>query len=183
MENQGASVVISHEILDGKQDEYEKWLAMIGPLVSKSKGNIDWQIIRPIPNLTFSYTVILRFDTIDNCKLWMNSVDRKTLIEKATPLFTKGDNYYIKTGLDFLFTLQDNQSKVPVRWKQFVVTWSAIYLLSAVIPILILPLLHGLALPKSRFIDSFFTSGLIVFLMVYFVMPNYTKLIRKWLYK
>src|SRR3954451_16943582 len=61
MVNQNASVVITHHIADGKQDEYEKWLDVIGPVARKSKGNIDWQIIRPIPKLTFNYTVIIRF--------------------------------------------------------------------------------------------------------------------------
>jgi hypothetical protein len=183
MENQGASVVITHHILEGKQAEYEKWLDLIGPVVRHSTGNIDWQIIRPIPNLTYSYTVVIRFDTIENLKHWMYSEERKELINKATPLFTKDDHYDIKTGLDFLFTSDDNAIKVPVRWKQYLATWSAIYVLSNLVSPLILPLLRGLHLPGNRFVDSFFVSALIVFLMIYLVMPNYTKLIKKWLYR
>lgn len=77
MENQGASVVISHHILDGKQQEYEKWLHEIVPLTKHSKGFIDWQIIRPIPDLTYVYTIIIRFDTIENLRNWMESDHRK----------------------------------------------------------------------------------------------------------
>src|SRR4051812_15537483 len=102
MDNQGATVVITHDILDGKQEEYEKWLNDIGPVCRQAKGNIDWQIIRPIPSLTFAYTVIIRFDTIDNLKKWMNSAERRSLIERASPLFAQGDKYHIKSGLDFL---------------------------------------------------------------------------------
>ena len=183
MENQSASVVITHHIADGKQDEYEKWLDLIGPLARKSKGNIDWQIIRPIPELTFNYTVVIRFDTIENLRHWMESEERKNLIIKAATLLAKEDHYDIKTGVDFLFAPQNNKVKVPVRWKQYLVTWSAIYVLSSLIPLLVLPLLRRLALPPNRLIDSFFISAIIVFLMVYLVMPNYTKLIKKWLYK
>lgn len=183
MENQGASVVITHHILDGKQDEYEKWLEIIGPIVRKSKGNIDWQIIRPIPNLTFAYTVIIRFDTIENLKFWMEYNDRKNLIMQANPLFAKDDNYYIKTGLDFLFTSENQKNRVPLRWKQYLATWSAIYVLSTVIPTIVLPVLRAVRLPQSRLVDAFFISGTIVFLMIYIVMPNYTKLIKKWLYR
>lgn len=68
MENQGASVVINHQVLKGKQKDYEDWLNEIGPICRNAVGNIDWQIIRPIPNLTFNYTVIIRFDTIENLK-------------------------------------------------------------------------------------------------------------------
>lgn len=103
METQGASVVITHHVLDGKQSEYEKWLDEILPLSKSAKGFIDWQIVRPIPNLTFVYTVIIRFDTIENLRNWMESDTRRKLIDKAHPLFTKEDNYEIKSGLDFLF--------------------------------------------------------------------------------
>ncbi len=139
MENQGASVVINHHILDGKQSQYEKWLDEIVPVTKHSEGFIDLQIIRPIPDLTFVYTVIIRFDTINHLKNWMESEDRKQLIEKASPLFRKNDHYQIKSGLDFLFTAENEGNKVPVRWKQFLATWSAIYPLSILIPALIIP--------------------------------------------
>src|SRR5690349_19136754 len=99
MENEGATVVITHHILDGKQQAYEGWLNEIGPICRNATGNIDWQIIRPIPNLTFAYTVVIRFDTIHNLREWMESMERERLIEKARSLFAKGDNYHIKSGL------------------------------------------------------------------------------------
>ena len=183
MENQGASVVINHHILDGKQKQYEDWLNEIGPICRSFTGNIDWQIIRPIPNLTFTYTVIIRFDTIENLKKWMESEERKNLIEKAKPFLVKGDKYLIRSGLDFLFETENEKQKVPVRWKQYLVTWSAIYPLSLLIPIIILPILKTVNFPENKFINSLFVSGCIVFIMVYWLMPNYTKLIKKWLYK
>lgn len=183
MENQGASVVITHHILDGKEPQYEKWLDEIVPITKHSNGFIDLQIVRPIPHLTFVYTVIIRFDTIENLKTWMESEDRKMLIKKANPLFRKNDNYQIKSGLDFLFNTENEGKKVPKRWKQFLVTWSAIYPLSLLIPLLVLPFLRFLKIPAHHYFDALINSGFIVFLMVFAVMPNYTKLIKKWLYK
>ncbi|WP_111306971.1 antibiotic biosynthesis monooxygenase [Confluentibacter sediminis] len=182
MEKQGASVVISHHILDGKHQQYEAWLNDIAPICKSYPGHIDWQIIRPIPNLTFIYTVIIRFDTIENLKNWMDSQDRKRFIEKVKPLFAKDDHYYINSGLDFLFVSEAEKSKPPVSWKQFLVTWSAIYPLSLLMSSLVSPLFRMLHMPQNRFIEAFFISGLIVLLMVYVVMPQYTKLIKKWLY-
>ncbi|MBE5320102.1 antibiotic biosynthesis monooxygenase [Pedobacter sp. MR2016-19] len=183
MENSGASVVITHHILEGKQKEYEKWLDEILPVSKHATGFIDLQIVRPIPKLTFVYTVIIRFDTIDNLKSWMESQDRKQLIEKASPFFRKNDRYQIKSGLDFLFNAENEGHKVPVRWKQYLVTWSAIYPLSLIIPVLLLPILRWLGIPLNHYFDAFINSGCIVLLMVYVVMPNYTMLIKKWLFK
>lgn len=183
MKDQGATVVINHQIKDGKQNQYEKWLDEIGSICRSYVGNIDWQIIRPIPNLTYDYTVIIRFDTTENLTIWMKSKDREYLIEKARTLFSKDDHYQIKSGLDFLFSDNSDKKKNPVRWKQYLVTWSAIYPLSVLIPLLILPLLKILDLPENRFINSFFISGVVVAIMVYLLMPSYTRLIKEWLYR
>jgi antibiotic biosynthesis monooxygenase (ABM) superfamily enzyme len=183
MEKEGATVVITHHVIEGKQQEYENWLDEIGPICRSFEGHIDWQIIRPIPTLTYSYMVIIRFDTIENLKYWMESKDRKHLIEKIRPFLMKDDNYSIKSGLEFLFAPENEKIKIPIRWKQYLVTWSAIYPLSLIIPFIILPLLRMLNIPQVRLIDSFFVSGIIVLLMVYLVMPHYTKWIKKWLYK
>lgn len=183
MENKGASVVINHAIKDGKQEQYDTWLDEISSICRKLVGHIDWQVIRPIPNLTFNYTVIIRFDTIEHLKNSMESPERRELIEKAKPLLAKEDKYVIKSGLDFLFTLENEKTKVPVRWKQYLVTWSGIYPLSLLVPFLVLPILKVLHFPENRFLNSFFITGIIVFIMIYLLMPNYTKLIKKWLFK
>ncbi len=182
MENEGASVVITHHVIKGKQKEYEDWLNEIGPICRSWNGIVDWQTIRPIPDITFVYTVILRFDSIKNLKTWMESEERKQLIEKVKPILARDDSYYIKTGLDFLFTSENKNDKTPLRWKQFFATWSAIFPLSVITPLIILPFLRYFDATGNRFVDSFFISGFIVLLMVYVVMPNYTRLIKKWLY-
>jgi len=183
MENPGASVVITHHILDGKQQQYELWLAEIIPISKHAEGFIDLQIVRPIPKLTFVYTVIIRFDTIDHLRHWMESQERARLIEKANTFFRKNDRYQIKSGLDFLFNAENEGNKTPVRWKQFLATWSAIYPLSLLIPVLLFPLLRLLNVAANHYFDALVSSGCVVLLMVYLVMPNYTRLIKKWLYK
>jgi hypothetical protein len=182
MENIGATAVINHHISDGKQGEYEAWLEEVRPLCQSSKGNIDWQIIRPIPSLTYNYTVIIRFDTIENLKLWMESVTRNQSVKKVEALFVKGDMYRINSGLDFLF-LEDSHQKAPQKWKQYLVTWSAIFPLSVMFSFLLIPLFTILNIQNNKIIISLISSGIIVFTMVYILMPHYTRLIRTWLYK
>ena len=183
MKNQGATVVITHHIKEGKHDQYEEWMTEIGPLCMNSAGFVDWQIIRPIPDLTFIYTVIIRFDTILHLKNWMDSEARKKLIEKVRPLFEKEDQYHINSGLDFLFSSVNINAKPPAKWKQFLITWSVIFPLSILIPLVIVPILKTLKTAENPYVNSFIVTGIIVLLMVYLIMPNYTKLIRKWLYK
>ncbi len=177
----GATVVITHRVRDGKEADYDHWLNEIGPLCQASPGHLDWQIIRPIVGLTTTYTVVIRFDTCDRLRQWMGSPDRQRLIERARPLLVADDDYTIRSGLDFWFT-PPGTAKVPVRWKQFLITWSAIYPLVLGVPLVVVPLLHQFGAPDNRFLTTLLVTATVVFLMVYVVMPRYTKLVRQWLF-
>jgi antibiotic biosynthesis monooxygenase (ABM) superfamily enzyme len=178
----GATVVITHRVRDDKLAEYEEWLNEIAPLCKSSPGHLDWHIVRPIPGLTATYTVIIRFDTEANLRAWMGSPARARLIEKAKPFFVTGDDFFISSGLDFWFTPPGAKAQVPVRWKQYLVTWSAIFPLVLGVPMIVTPVLERFSLADNRLLTTLIVTGTVVFLMVYIVMPRYTKLIKRWLF-
>lgn len=179
----GATAVITHRVREGQQAGYDAWLNEIGPLCRSSRGHLDWQIVRPIPGLTGTYTVIIRFDTREHLQEWMSSQKRKRLIVQVRPLLAQDDDFFIRSGLDFWFTPEGARARVPVRWKQFFVTWSAIYPLVLGIPLVVVPVLRQLGVPHDRYLDTLVVTGAVVWLMVYFVMPRYTKLIQRWLFR
>lgn len=178
----GATAVITHRVRDGQQEGYDAWLNEIGPLCRSYPGHLDLQIIRPIPGLTATYTVIIRFDTREHLQGWMSSQDRKRLIEQVRPLLAQDDDFFIRSGLDFWFTPEGARAKVPVRWKQFLVTWSAIFPLVLVIPLGVALGLRQLGVPQNHYLDLLLSTGSVVWVMVYLVMPHYTKLIQRWLF-
>ena len=179
---EGATVVITHRLRENALAAYEDWLQEIAPLCKASSGHLDWHIVRPIPGLSETYTIVIRFDTIDHLRAWMESPTRAQLIEKVQHLFATGDDFFISSGLDFWFTPAGAKAKMPIRWKQYLVTWSAIFPLALVVPLLVTPLLHLLGLPNNRFVGTFAVTGVVVFLMVYVVMPRYTRFLRRWLF-
>lgn len=69
----GATVVITHRVRDGRQAEYEEWMNEIGPLCRSFAGNLDWQIIHPVPGFSSTYTIIIRFDTGAHLRAWTES--------------------------------------------------------------------------------------------------------------
>jgi uncharacterized protein len=113
----------------------------------------------------------------------MESPTRRALVGKVRPLFARDDAFFISSGLDFWFAPPGAKAQVPVRWKQYLVTWSAIYPLVLVVPLLVMPLLQALGLPDDRMLAMLPITAIVVFLMVYVVMPRYTRLIRHWLFR
>lgn len=178
----GATMVITHRVRDGRQGEYEKWMNEIGPLCRASPGNLDWQIVQPVPGFSSTYTVIIRFDTIEHLRAWTESPVRSQLIERVKPLLASGDDFFTSSGLDFWFAPIEAKTKVPARWRQSLVTWSVIYPLTLGVPMIVSPALRLLGIPDHRLFTTFVATGTIVVLMVYVIMPRYTKLVKRWLF-
>jgi len=182
VENEGATAVITHKVRADRHPDYEKWLNEIAPLCKASAGHLDWHIIRPIPSLTETYTVVIRFDTAAHLEQWMDSPARARLIEQVRPLLVRGDDFFVSSGLDFWFAPGGARATVPVRWKQYLVTWSAIYPLVLVAPLLVTPVLRRFGVEDNDLLTTLRVTATVVFLMVYVVMPRYTKLIKRWLF-
>ncbi|ANA40439.1 antibiotic biosynthesis monooxygenase [Geobacter anodireducens] len=180
---EGATVVITHRLREGRQEEYERWLEEISPLSKASPGHLDWHIVRPIPGLSETYTIVIRFDTETHLREWMESSTRARLIEKVRPLLATDDDFFISSGLDFWFTPAGAKVKVPVRWKQCLLTWSAIYPLALGMPLVVTPILQYLGVADNHLLATLAVTGIVVFLMVYVVMPRYTRLVQRWLFR
>jgi antibiotic biosynthesis monooxygenase (ABM) superfamily enzyme len=178
----GATVVISHRVRSDKHAEYEAWVDEISPLARSAPGHLDWHLVRPIAGATETYTVIIRFQTTEHVKNWMSSNERKRLIEKVQPLLVSKDDFYISSGLDFWFTPAGAEAKVPVRWKQYLLTWSAIYPLVLGVPRLVSPALGAIGFPPNVLLSTLAVTAVVVYLMVYVVMPRYTRLVQRWLF-
>ena len=182
-EDRGATMVITHRVRIGEHTRYERWLDEIEPLCRTWPGHLDWHILRPVKGLPETFTVVIRFDTHAHLQQWMESSERARLIEKVQPLFVTPDNVRVSTGLDFWFVPPDSNAKVPVRWKQYLMTWSAIYPLVLGVPLAVVPVLGKLGVPDTLPLHTLAVTGVVVFLMAYVVMPRYTRLMQRWLYR
>lgn len=78
---------------------------------------------------------------------------------------------------------RETKANIPIRWKQYLVTWSAIYPLVLAVSLIVLPIIRLMGIPQHHYIDMLIITAVVVALMVYIVMPRYTQLIRGWLFK
>lgn len=180
--DQNAAAVITHRIVERHQQEYEDWLQEIVPAAKSYPGHSGVMIIRPIPGGALVYTIVIRFDTHTHLIDWMNSKERKALITKIQPYLVEEDHYQVQEGLDFWFTPEGSKSKYPRKWKQTLVTWSAIYPLVLGMSLLIAALERQLGITPHFSLNTLALTFIVVLLMVYVVMPRYTKLVHEWLY-
>lgn len=181
--DQRATVVITHRVREGRHADYEAWLGQITPVCKSYPGHLGMQVIRPVAGVSTTYTIVIRFDSHDHLTAWTGSADRQRLIEVARPLLVEDDKFYVLSGLDFWFTPEGAHARLPVRWKQALLTWSAIAPLALLIPWLLHPLYVRLGLGEHSPVKTLIGTGCMVGLMVYLIMPRYTKLAHKWLFR
>jgi antibiotic biosynthesis monooxygenase (ABM) superfamily enzyme len=177
-----ATVVITHLVRDTHLNVYENWLQEIGTVARSYPGHLGALIIRPVPGASTTYTIVIRFDTRDHLCTWMSSEERGLLIEKVQPYLAEDDRYQVQGGLDFWFTPEGVKPRFPKKWKQSLVTWSAIFPLVTGMSLLVNALVDALGIPHNYYLNTLVITGIVVLLMVYVVMPRYTRWVHRWLY-
>jgi uncharacterized protein len=95
----------------------------------------------------------------------------------------RGDCVEIKTGLEFWFTPPTPTQRHPPPYKQFLLTLSAIFPLSVLVPWALRPLLQVVPVLGLPVVRSAVVASVIVGLMTYVIMPHYTRLVAGWLYR
>jgi uncharacterized protein len=178
----GATAVITHRVPAAQHGAYEGWLDAILAACAAAPGHLDSQVVRPLAGRTETWTLVLRFASRDDLRGWLASDTRARLLGELTPLEVRMEEPRILSGLEFFFPPPGEAPRQPVRWKQYLLTWSAVYPLMLTVASSAFALLRRIGLPTPFPLVMFFVTALVVFLLVYVVMPPYTRLMRGWLF-
>lgn len=120
---------------------------------------------------------MLRFDLVEHLRAWLESAERAVLIARIEPWLAEEETLQAASGLEFLFAAP----ATPPRHKQFMLTLSAIYPLSTVVPAALMPVLKASPWLGAGWSSNLIVSSIIVYLMVYVVMPRYSRMVAHWL--
>lgn len=173
--------VIQQQVRPEAVAPYEQWLKKIMPVAARFPGHRGVNVIPPAAG-TSSYTITIRFDSLAHAEDWFRSEARRQLMEEVAPFLAGDEKVDTVTGLEFWFRPPAGQ-KPAKRYKQFLLTLSVIYPLTLIVPPLVQRLLGPVPLLQNRFVEHFIASAIVVGLLAYVVMPRYTRLMAKWLYR
>lgn len=174
------TLVVRHRVRPGHEQAYETWLRHIVAVASQRAGHLGVDVVRGTSGGLALFTCVLRFSCAERLRSWLESPERRQLIEQAKPLLADGDLTELSTGNEFWFVPADDDRQPP-RWKQACLTFVVILPLSLLIPQLWQPLFArhpalGAYLPSNTLITLS-----IVLLVVYLFMPMATRLFASWL--
>lgn len=174
------SFIITHHVLPDRHDDYEKWLHNIITEAAKYKGHMGAHVMRPGPGEDI-YEIAVRFATRADAEEWVNSETRRNLIHDVEPLISEPEKLNIKSGIDYWFTSVTAGNRPPKVWKQWLATASVIWPLSMILPFVLAPLFENVPIVGEFGVRQLVSALVTVGLLVYVIMPRYTRLIAKWL--
>lgn len=172
---QHITLVITHRLQLDKQPDYESWLEKIMPQAAQFPGHLGVNVLRPVHG-ELTYTVLVRFDNLDNLYHWLNSTERQTLVAELGQLLVAPEHLEMRPGAAFWFTPATPAS--PARWKQYLVTLAVIFPSTNLVP-----WFWGHVLPASKgaLWGHLLNDASVVALVVYLWMPAITRLLKNWL--
>ncbi|ELS05384.1 hypothetical protein Xen7305DRAFT_00051270 [Xenococcus sp. PCC 7305] len=173
------TVVISRQVKPGCEAAFEKFISGITAAAMTFEGHLGANIFRPQTPEHHEYQIIFKFDRASNLRIWQESECRRQWLARAESLRLEAPTIKVITGLETWFTLPSPKPIIPPpRYKMAVITLLAIFPLVQLANVILVPLFRSL----PAILGGLITTGIIVLLMTYVVMPRMTKLFSHWLY-
>ncbi|QUR65833.1 antibiotic biosynthesis monooxygenase [Mycobacterium spongiae] len=93
-----ATAVVARKVHPDRVEAYKAWQAEIDAATSKSPGFIGTETIPPVPGVHDDWVIIFRFDSKEHLTLWMESEQRRELIERGEQLLAAPADEHTMVG-------------------------------------------------------------------------------------
>lgn len=175
------SAIISTRVKPGMEAQYRKWERRIAAAQSTARGLQGYRFEPAVPGVQEDHVAILRFDSQSNLDAWLNSAERRKLVEEAAPLTAEFHTRTVQSGFEQWFRdAAAPDGTPPPVWKMNMAVQLALY------PVVFLwgqylgvPYLTGLGLPVA--IAVFISSGFIVVVSAILIPLTAKYLLGWWL--
>ncbi|WP_211242667.1 antibiotic biosynthesis monooxygenase [Halopseudomonas bauzanensis] len=174
------TLVVRHRVRPAQLTAYEAWLRRTIGVADQFEGHLGVNVVRSRAAGLTGFTIVLRFSGPQRLQAWLESYERKQLINEALPLLVEGDQTEVSEVKDFWFTPADSSTQ-PARWKQVCVTFLVILPLSLLVPLAWRPIFTNVPWLGGYFASNLLITGTIVVLVVYLFMPVVTDWFAAWL--
>ena len=172
------TMLVTRHVRKGNEAQFEAWLRDYTRAAESHPGHLGLQVVRP-GGQSDAYTVVSNWTSSEVLQAWLDSPEHNDWIAKVRPLLVADEERNVTTGLETWFTPPGADTIVPPpRWKMFLVTWMVVWLVVWVLDIWYAPLIQPLLVPLRALLFTVVIVGLLTFVL----MPQVTKLLRKFFY-
>jgi hypothetical protein len=120
------SAVISTRVKPGEEAAYRAWEQRIAAAQARFAGFRGYRFEPPIPGVQDDWLAILRFDTERDLQVWLDSSERRKLLEESAPLVEEFHARMVRTGFEQWFPGGD-RTATAAAWKQNMIVLLLLY--------------------------------------------------------
>ena len=175
------TLVIKHRVKAGFEVPYSTWLRNIVRIAGQWEGHLGVDVIPGKHAGLDTYTCILRFCSTDAMQRWLDSPQRRELVNEAIPMLADGDQTEVNPANEFWFSPPNETRSPPPRWKQAALTLLVIFPHTLLVPLIWKPLLGVSPVLSNYVVATFVITLTIVLSVVYLFMPMETRVFASWL--
>jgi len=150
------SAVIATRVKPGGEAAYRAWEKHIAAVQSKAPGFQGYRFQPPLAGVQEDWLAILRFDSEANLQAWLDSPERRKLLEEAEAFTEEFHARIARTGFEQWFAFPTG--KAPAIWKQnmlvLLMLYPVVFLFGAFIQTPILSKRMGLPFAVALFIGN-----------------------------
>ena len=173
---QPVTVTVARRVAPGQEIRFEHWAERLTQAASRFPGFLGAGLLRP-GHVGEDWHVVYRFDRTEHLAAWEESEVRRSLLAAGDDLMeTVGEQRV--SGLETWFELPGRTAPAPPRWKMFLVSLVAIYLLQ----VLVNMVFGGFTTGWPIVVRLALFVGLVTAAMTWLVMPRAARLLSRWLY-
>ncbi|AZD93319.1 MULTISPECIES: antibiotic biosynthesis monooxygenase [Pseudomonas] len=175
------TLIVKHRVKAGLEAPYEAWLRRIVGVAGQYEGHLGVDVIRGKSGGLDLFTCVLRFCSTEAMQRWLDSPQRRALVDEAAPMLADGDQTEVHPVHEFWFSTQADTASPPPRWKQALLTMLVILPHTLLVPLIWGPVLQLNAWLGNYVVATFLITLTIVLSVVYLFMPLATRLFAPWL--
>ncbi|MFI1169026.1 antibiotic biosynthesis monooxygenase [Streptomyces sp. NPDC020801] len=171
------TTVLTWQVRPGHEAEFEEWTRGITRVARRFPGNEGVAWLRPEDGHRFH--AVLRFSDPHRLAAWLSSGQRAEWHGRIERIATEvSSERQSTTGLETWFSLPGTTVQSPPRWKMVLTTFLGAYPFTLLIQWLVAPRTVSWPLPLRAAVLPL----VLLPLLTYLVMPRLSRLLRLWLY-
>ena len=117
----GITEVFVTQVSPDKEEAYREWIAKIHQAEAQFPGFQRMYVQAPKKGQGINWITFLQFDTQENLDRWLDSEERKAMLQEAQPLITSLESHRVISPYAGWFAKVSSGTDVPSIWKQTMV--------------------------------------------------------------
>lgn len=176
--DQGTTLVASHRVRPGREDEFQRTCKEFIAAESSFPGYQGTELIRPAPGVQEEWITLIRFDDATHMRSWLDSEERKALLAKLKPSVERLSVQEIGGSFGAWFARDQDAGPSP-NWKQAMTVLVMLYPAVMIITLYLAPILGdvGLKLYATVFVGNIVSVAALTWVL----MPVATRVLERWL--